>query len=128
MTIDTTGKSLPDGRLPVGTIGLRTIKPAQATFEFVATTDDGRHSAPFEKQLTIAAAPAGPHGHHARHGAGRDRRGSTVLADDRLRGGRREAGVGRPLDRQRPRARSLRVAEGDERARLVAREGPTTVR
>jgi len=53
--------TLPAGaRLPAGTIGLRSTHTVEATFEFVVTTTDGRRSAPFVKELSIAAVPAVP--------------------------------------------------------------------
>ena len=46
----------PLARVPAGSIGLRTSVPLKATFEFVVTTGDGIRSAPFRKEVAIAAA------------------------------------------------------------------------
>jgi hypothetical protein len=55
-----TPEALHAGRVPVGTIGLRTTKPASATFQYALTTADGHQSPPFVKQFSFAPVAARP--------------------------------------------------------------------
>lgn len=48
------------GRAQAGQIGMRTVKPATATFEYVLVAADGKQSEPFQKTFEIAAGPAQP--------------------------------------------------------------------
>lgn len=52
--IEVAPDAVRDGRIAVGSIGLRTTKPATATFQYVLTTTDGQRSTPFVKQFAFA--------------------------------------------------------------------------
>jgi hypothetical protein len=58
--VDVASDAIHDGRIPAGLIGLRTSRPLKAVFEYVVTTSDGKRSAPFLKELMIAAGASQP--------------------------------------------------------------------
>lgn len=60
ISINVGSDAAAQGRAPAGQIGMRTVKPAAVTFEYVLVAADGKRSEPFQKTFEIAAGPAQP--------------------------------------------------------------------